>query len=150
MASTVRSPPIIPLFHKTSIPLHSINNLPIDLPIDSLGLSIPSAYRFTYPSIPINSHLPSTHLPTISNHPPEMSSTNSIDLENFKPGPLKRVWTVHIAPIKSQYKPIYGRPLGLAIFALQFANMMTFLDSMATPLLMPTLAADLNASSTIV
>ena len=79
-----------------------------------------------------------------------MTSHNNFDLENFQPGPLKRVWTAHIAPIKSQYKPIYGRPLGLAIFALQFANMMTFLDSMATPLLMPTLAADLNASSTIV
>jgi hypothetical protein len=79
-----------------------------------------------------------------------MASTNNIDLENFKPGPLKRVWTAHIPPIKSQYKPINGCPLALAIFALQFANMMTFLDSMATPMLMPTLSADLNASSTIV
>jgi hypothetical protein len=81
-----------------------------------------------------------------------MASTNrDIDLEqNFKPAPLKRVWTAHIPPIKSQYKPISGRPLYLAIFALQFANMMTFLDSMATPMLMPTLSADLNASSTIV
>lgn len=74
----------------------------------------------------------------------------TIDLENFRPAPLKRVWTAHIPPIKSQYKPITGRPLALAILALQFANMMTFLDSMATPMLMPTLSADLNASSTIV
>lgn len=78
------------------------------------------------------------------------SANHGFDLENFQPGPLKRVWTAHIAPIKSQYKPISGRPLYLAIFALQFANMMTFLDSMATPMLMPTLSADLNASGTIV
>jgi hypothetical protein len=79
------------------------------------------------------------------------SHSNDINLEdNLKPAPLKRVWTVHIPPIKSQYKPIEGRPLWLAIFALQFANMMTFLDSMATPMLMPTLSTDLNASGTIV
>jgi hypothetical protein len=66
------------------------------------------------------------------------------------PPQLKSDWTAHIAPIRSQYRPIYGLQLGLAIFALQFANMMTFVDAMATPLLMPTLAKDLDAASTIV
>lgn len=78
-------------------------------------------------------------------------ASSSIDLEDpFKPRPLKRVWTAHIPPVKSQYKPIYGLQLAFAIFALQFANMMTFLDSMATPALLPTLAVDLNARGTIV
>jgi len=66
------------------------------------------------------------------------------------PPQLKRVWTAHIPPIRSQYKPIYGWQLAFAIFALQFANMMTFVDSMATPMLMATLSKDLNAASTIV
>lgn len=66
------------------------------------------------------------------------------------PPQLKRVWTAHIPPIKSQYKPIYGYQLAFAIFALQFANMMTFVDAMATPMLMPTLSKDLDAASTIV
>lgn len=77
-------------------------------------------------------------------------ASSDIDLEHIKPPPLKRVWTAHIPTIQSQYKPINGWPLACAIFALQFANMMTFLDSMATPLLMPTLSKDLNAASTIV
>jgi hypothetical protein len=76
-----------------------------------------------------------------------------IDPESTAAGPppqLKRVWTAHIPPIRSQYKPIYGWPLAFAIFALQFANMMTFVDAMATPMLMATLSKDLNAASTIV
>jgi hypothetical protein len=75
------------------------------------------------------------------------------DPESTAAGPppqLKRVWTAHIPPIRSQYKPIYGWPLAFAIFALQFANMMTFVDAMATPMLMATLSKDLNAASTIV
>lgn len=76
---------------------------------------------------------------------------SNFDLEDpFRPQPLKRVWTAHIPPVKSQYRPINGAPLWFAIFALQFANMMTFLDSMATPSIMPTLAKALNAGPTIV
>lgn len=85
--------------------------------------------------------------------PPDIPmSSFRFDPENPSgpPPQLKRVWTAHIPPIRSQYKPIYGWPLAFATFALQFANMMTFVDSMATPLLLPTLAKDLNAASTIV
>jgi hypothetical protein len=80
-------------------------------------------------------------------------SSFKFDPESSTGGPppqLKRVWTAHIPPIRSQYKPIYGWQLAFAIFALQFANMMTFVDSMATPMLMATLSKDLNAASTIV
>lgn len=79
--------------------------------------------------------------------------SNDYELEHassFKPAPPKRVWTAHIPPIKSQYRPLDGAPLWRALLALQFANTGGFIDSMAAPLMMSTLAKELDCSATIV
>lgn len=79
--------------------------------------------------------------------------SNDYELEHassFKRALPKRVWTAHIPPIKSQYRPLDGAPLWRALLALQFANTGGFIDSMAAPLMMSTLAKELDCSATIV
>lgn len=81
-----------------------------------------------------------------------MASTDiSLEHASSPPPTLRHVWTAHIPPVKSQYKPLKtSTKLYCALFALQFSNMMCFIDSMAAPPMMSTLSRSLNCGATIV
>lgn len=79
--------------------------------------------------------------------PPRRASTQPDPLE--KQPQLKRAWTAHVLDVPDQENHLSGWRLRAAILALNWANLMTWLDSMATSAIMSSLSKDLNAGDSI-
>jgi len=80
--------------------------------------------------------------------PDRRDSVQLSPLEKQQP-PLQRAWTAHVLDVPDQTNHLTGWRLNTAIGALNWANMMTWLDSMATSAIMSSLAKDLNAGDNI-
>lgn len=80
--------------------------------------------------------------------PERRDSIQLSPLEKQQP-PLQRAWTAHVLDVPNQTNHLEGWRLRLAIIALNWANTMTWLDSMATSAIMSSLAKDLNAGDSI-
>jgi len=79
--------------------------------------------------------------------PPRRDSVELSPLE--KQPQLEHHWTAHVVDVPDQTNRLEGRTLWFAILALNWANMMTWLDSMATSAIMSSLAKDLHAGDNI-